>query len=271
MNRPVAIAGLLLVASALAAPALAQRDSPPGVNPSTYNPMAARLERDRVGDVESGLYTAGDGNISFTLEPYRDGRYLLRFPGSPENFVLTVDRGSLGARTLKYDTGATAIHVSVWGGMTLYTQDAPGGLPVTRQADVPPPQLLVVSAPELQAAMGDEASHMIYVQRVTLHFSADPSVIASDSETRGRAFDTLTNAARGIERFIANTAARLNFTRRVHDVKVTEGARPTVMISGQTLLVSFVPGEGHEGHASSLAIQQELGKLLPMPKDVATK
>ncbi len=47
---------------------------------------------------------------------------------------------------------------------------------------------------------------------------------------------------------------------------------PTVAISGQTLLVSFVPGEGHEGHASSLAIQQELGKLLAVSaRDIAVK
>jgi hypothetical protein len=33
-----------------------------------------------------------------------------------------------------------------------------------------------------------------------------------------------------------------------------------------------VPGEGHEGHASSLAIQQELGKLLATTtRDIATK
>jgi hypothetical protein len=53
---------------------------------------------------------------------------------------------------------------------------------------------------------------------------------------------------------------------------VAEGGKPTVAISGQTLLVSFVPGEGHEGHSSSLAIEQELGKLLAVSaRDIATK
>jgi hypothetical protein len=33
-----------------------------------------------------------------------------------------------------------------------------------------------------------------------------------------------------------------------------------------------VPGEGHEGHASSLAIQQELTRLFSVqPKDMALK
>ncbi len=232
--------------------------------------MAARLSAERVSEVEGGVYSAGDSG-DFTLKPY-NGRYLLRFENSSESFVLSMEHSSLGAKILKYDTGTVAIRVSVWGGMTLYTQDAPQGMPATRTGDAPPPADAEVSEPELQTAMGDETSHMGYVQKVTLKFAADPAVMTADPETRGRAFDALTNAALGIERFLANTAARLALTRRVNTVKVTEGARPTVMIAGQTLLVSFVPGEGHEGHASSLAITQELGKLLAVtPKDMAAK
>jgi hypothetical protein len=256
---------LLLASASLA---LAQPDGGPGTPPG----MASRLAAERVGAVQPGLYSAGDSG-SFTLEPYGAARYLLRFSGGPENFVLTMDRGSLGAKLLKYDTGATALRVSVWGGLTLYTRDAPQGLPATYQGEAPPPGPLAVSAGELQTAFGDEARHLTYVQNIALKFSADPAVLAADAETRGRAFDALVNAAVGIERFLAaGPAARQVLAKRVNGVKVAEGGKPTVTISGQTLLVSFVPGEGHEGHASSLAIQQELSKLLAMSaKDVATK
>jgi len=184
-----------------------------------------------------------------------------------------MDRASLGAKVLKYDTGTTAVRVSVWGGVTLYTQDAPQGVPATFQSPTPPAPALAISAAELQTAVNDEASHLTYVQNIALKFSADPAVLASDPETRGRAFDALTNAAVGIERFLAaNPSARQVLTKRVNSVKVAEGGKPTVAIAGQTLLVSFVPGEGHEGHASSLAIQQELGKLLAgSTRDIAVK
>ena len=190
-----------------------------------------------------------------------------------ETFVLTMERGSLGAKVLKYDTGTTALRISVWGGLTLYTQDAPQGLPATFQNDAPAPTPLAISANELTTAFGDEASHLVYVQNIALKFSADAAVLAGDAETRGRAFDALTNAATGIERFIAaQPSARQVLARRINSVKVAEGGKPTIAISGQTLLVSFVPGEGHEGHASSLAIQMELSKLLAVtPRDVATK
>ena len=264
--KPVLVIALLVTA---ALPALAQPDAGPGTPPAMG--MTARLLSERMGAVEPGLYSAGDG--TFTLEPYSKDKYLLRLSGQPENFVLSVERGSLGTRFLKYDTGATALRVSVWGGLTLYTSDNPGGVPATRQGDAPPRPSMAVSSGELATAFNDEGHHLTYVQKITVKFSADPAVMQADPETRGRAFDALTNAAVGIERFLATLpVARPLFAKRVTAVKVAEGGKPTLTLSGQTLLVSFVPGEGHEGHASSLAIQQELGKLLAVTnKDVASK
>lgn len=264
--KTVVTLSVLLLASGL--PAWAQPDAGPGVPPG----MALRLQSQRTGPVQPGLYSAGDSG-SFTLEQYGEGKYLLRFAGHSENFVLTIERASLGAKLLKYDTGTTAIRVSVWGGVTLYTQDAPQGVPATFQNATLPAPTLAISAMELQTAVNDEASHLTYVQNIALKFSADPAVLAADPETRGRAFDALTNAAVGIERFLAaNPMARPALTKRINSVKVAEGGKPTVTLVGQSLLVSFVPGEGHEGHASSLAIQQELGKLLAVSaRDIATK
>jgi hypothetical protein len=248
--------------------AWAQVDPGPGVPPG----MASRLAAERMSTVQLGRYSAGENGV-FTLEPYETTKYLLRFVGHAENFVLTVERASLGAKLLKYDTGTTALRVSVWGGLTLYTQDAPQGVPATYQDAAPPSQALTVSSGELQIAINDEANHLAYVQNITLKFSADPAVLAADPETRGRAFDALTNAALGIERFLAATpGARQVLAKRVNSVKVAEGGKPTIALVGQSLLVSFVPGEGYEGHASSLAIQQELAKLLALtPRDIAIK
>jgi len=151
--------------------AWAQPDAGPGTPPG----MASRLAAERLGPVQPGLYSVGDSG-DFTLEPYGPAKYLLRFSGGSENFVLTMDRGSLGAKLLKYDTGATALRISVWGGMTLYTQDAPQGLPATYQGVAPQTGSLAISAGELQTAFGDEASHLVYVQNIALKFSADPAV-----------------------------------------------------------------------------------------------
>ncbi|MES2473044.1 MAG: DUF4908 domain-containing protein [Pseudomonadota bacterium] len=267
MKQFLAAIAVLLAGPALG-PAWAQPDAPPGVPPS----MASRLAADRLSAIQPGTYSSGEKD-SFTLHRYPGGKFLLRFSGVSESFVLTVDRGAMGTKLLRYDTGAMALRVSVWGGLTLYTLANPGGVPATRQSDAPPLPVLAVSVPEFRAALGDEAAHLAYVQKVTLKFSADPSVLESDPETRGRAFDALTNAALGIERFLAaSPTARQTLIKRINQVKLAEGGKPTISIVGQTLLVSFVPGEGHQGHASSLAIQQELGRLMAATaKDVAAK
>ena len=257
---------LVLTAPAIL-PAVAQPDSPPGTPPG----MASRLAAERPSAVQAGLYSAGE-KLTFTLEPYRD-RYLLRFAGSSESFVLSVERGSLGAKLMKYDTGTVALRISVWGGMTIYTRAAPQGIPATYQGAAQPQPQLAISAGELTTAFNDEASHLTYVQNIALKFSADPAVLAADAETRGCAFDALTNAATGIERFLAETpGARTILVKRINSVRVAEGGKPTIALVGQTLVVSFVPSEGHEGHASSLAIQQELGRLFAVSaKDIAVK
>ncbi len=226
--------------------------------------MAARLLAERVSGVAAGDYSAAD-DINFTILPYGD-KYLLRFDDGPENFVLYADRVALGGRELKYDTGALALKISVWGGVTLYTQDAPGGLPATRSGDATAPPRLAVTAASLATALADEESHVAYVQRLKLHFSADASILKNNDDVRANAFDTLVNSEMGIERVIATPAGRSAFARRFDSVRIVEGDKPTIAMSGRTLLVSFVPSAGAAGRASSRAIAFALGKMLSLAR-----
>ncbi len=132
MARPfLAVAAALVLALSAAPSAWAQ------------SPLASRLSNDRLGTIQPGRYQAGDDTV-FEIAPA--GRnYLLRFADSPEVFVLYVDHASLGGRVLKYDSGKTALQIAGWGGMTLYTDAKPGGLPALRTGDATPPQLPVVS------------------------------------------------------------------------------------------------------------------------------
>jgi hypothetical protein len=225
--------------------------------------MAARLSAERVGGVAAGDYSAAN-DVNFTILPYGD-KYLLRFDDSPENFVLYGDRVALGGRELKYDTGALALKVSVWGGVTLYTQQAPGGIPATRNGDPTIPTRVTVTAASLAAALTDEGSHIAYVQQLKLRFSADDSILKNNEDARANAFDALVNSAIGIERVVATPTGRSAFTRRFDTVRIVEGDKPTIAISGRTLLVSFVPSAGAAGRASSRAISLALGKMLSLP------
>jgi hypothetical protein len=249
--------GLVLLAPALlgASGAMAQEPS---------DPMAARLSAERVSDVAVGDYTAAD-DVNFTILPFGGDKYLLRFDDSPENFVLSSDRVALGGRELRYDTGVLALKISVWGGVTLYTQDAPG-VPATRTGDALAPPKFAVSSNNLAAALSDEENHIAYAQKLKLHFSADAAILKDSDDVRAYAFDALVNSALGIERLLAAPAGRAAFAKRFDQVRIVEGDKATIAISGRTLLVSFVPSAGANGRASSRAITLALGKILSVPE-----
>jgi Domain of unknown function (DUF4908) len=226
------------------------------------NDLSLRLEMDRVGGIEGGAYTAGD--IQFTLLPYGD-KYLLRYEGDPEVYVLYVDSGSLGGRVLKYDSGVTAIRVTGWGGMTIYTDTKPGGLPAARTGDSTPPAMPQASLTDMQKAAGDETQHVAYVRKLKLAFTADWNALAANDVQRALAFDTLQNTARGIDRFAAVAAARSAFAAKIETINVEPGNRPLIALHGRTLNVTYVANHGYAGRASSRAIARALGQLLAMP------
>jgi hypothetical protein len=235
-----------------------------GVPVGAQDSIAQRLSMDRLANLQPGNYLAGD-HVKFTLDAV-GGNFLLRFDGSPEVFVLYADHASLGGRVLKFDSGETAIQVAVWGGLTLYTDAQPGGLPAVRTGDSvsPAPQSLGLS--DIQNAAADEAQHLAYTRRLQLSFTADWSSL-NDGATRAYAFDTLENVARGLDRFAASPQGRDALARRVDTVAIAlSGGRPTLSLNGRTLVVTFNPWQGFLGRASSRAIAHSLPVVLGAPQ-----
>ncbi|HUO90797.1 MAG TPA: DUF4908 domain-containing protein [Rhizomicrobium sp.] len=225
--------------------------------------LGARLMMDRLGDIQTGAFTAGD-TVRFTLSHYAEN-YLMRFDGDPEIYVLYADHGSLGGRLLRYDSGGTALAVSGWGAMTIYTDAAPGGLPAERSGDATMPVLPQVSLAAVQEAADDEGQHLAYMRGIRLSFAADWAQLATDAGLRMMTFDALQNAARGIERFVASAKARAALAAKMDSVEIVTGGRPTIALHGRTLLVTFVPSRGFAGRASSHGIARALGQLLSVP------
>jgi len=107
--------------------------------------FTARLERQRrvARDPSNAVFIALSFGIgsqttvrrSIATASWEEGMALFR---STVALVLAfgVTSATSALAQKKYDTGATALRVSVWGGLTLYTQDAPQGLPATYQGTV---------------------------------------------------------------------------------------------------------------------------------------
>ena len=248
MVRPFLAVAAALTLACTAAPAARAQSA-----------LAAKLATDRLATIEPGTYQAGD-SVEFTLDS--DGtHYLLRFAGDPEVFVLYADHASLGGRVLKYDSGETALQVTGWGGITLYTDKKPGGLPAVRTGDSVPPSLPAVSLEEMKNASADEAQHLAYLHRLNLSFSTDWETLADNAAVRALCFDTLENTARGIDRFSALSDGRRALVTHVVAVLVATSGKPTLQLNGKSLTVTFDPNTGYAGRASSRAIARALGRL----------
>jgi hypothetical protein len=217
------------------------------------------LSRERLGVIDPGSYVAGD-SVGFAIQSLGPN-FLLRFQNAPEVFVLYADRASMGGRILKYDDGETAIQVTVWGGITLYTDAKPGGLPAVRTGDAPPFTLANVSLNDIQNAASDEAQRLAYVRKLRLTIAMDWNAIAGDSGLRAVYYDAMQNAVHGIDRFASSTPGRDAMSKRVDTVSIAAAAHPTVNMAGRTLQVTFNPGAGYVGRASSRAIAHGLMKL----------
>jgi hypothetical protein len=225
--------------------------------------LGARMLQERIGDVRPGTYSAGD-QLKFTLNHYLD-HYLLRFIGDTEIYVLNIDHGSLGGRVLKYDSGATALLVSGWSAITLYTDAQPSGLPAERTGDAIMPVVVPISLADMERAAGDEANHLAYARSVHLTFLADWPALAGNPAMRAFAFDALQNVARGIDRFAKSAAARTALVARIGSVQLMAGSRPLVTLKGRILNITFNPAQGFSGRASSRAVANALGELLSVP------
>jgi hypothetical protein len=227
--------------------------------------QAAMFDRQqtRFSDIASGTYQAGDRR--FSLDRYQNA-FLMRFAGQPEIFVLYANFGSMGGRVLQYDSGAIALQVAGWGGMTVYTDDHPEGLPTSRVGDSSTPVLPVISMQQMQSAADDETAHLSYVRGLKISFFADQNTV-SDNNVRALAFDSMENAARGIDRFTANPAARNAFGQRISAVRLQISDKPYIKIADRVLIVTFNPRTGYFGRASSRAISFALGKMFGIPSN----
>lgn len=223
------------------------------------NEMSERLNREHVGDIATGSYSAG--RTAFTLDPYGD-KYLMRIAGDPEIYVLYTDHAPLGGRALKYDSGTIVIRVAGWGGLTFYADPASGGVPAERTGDSLPPSLVQISLSDMQNAAEDEAEHLAYSRRIHLNFTADWNALAGDSRLRALCFDAMENAARGIDRFLNSQKGHDAFAKRIDQVRMALGTKPLMFISGKTLNITFNAQTGYAGRASSRGILRALGQLL---------
>jgi hypothetical protein len=202
-----------------------------------------------------GTYTAGD-KVEFVLD-HRGGWVMLRFSGSDEVFYLSSEAAPLGARVLKYDTGAPALRVAGWGGVTLYTAEDRTGIPaeysdVIRNVDPPP-----VAGQDVKRFAAGLAREVDARTDFAVGFAADWEDLSRSEALRTLACDAMRNATYALER-AATGAARNAISEDLHVVHIVEGQSASTVVRRGVLTLTIAPKRDLSARPSSLAISRIL-------------
>ena len=202
-----------------------------------------------------GLYTANDQLLLYIDHAF--GQVRLKFADGDEVFYLTNEPGALGGRILKYDTGELALQVAGWGGVTLYTSELKGGVPL-ELADVTDdltPEPLSAEALKKLALMcaQDLAAH----HDLTIEFAADWDALSHSESARALAADAMRNAATAFGH-VAKGPRRSAIAENLHLVRVISAAKSSASVRKGTLVIEFSPQDGAGARPSSLMIAQAL-------------
>jgi hypothetical protein len=202
-----------------------------------------------------GTYIAND-KLAFVVD-HSANQVRLRFLDNDEVFYLSSEPAPLGGRVLKYDTGDTALQVTGWGGLTLYTMQARSGLPAEFNDAIQSVEPAPVSAKEVKAFAAKLAQDLSASQDFAVGFAADWDNLARLDEVRALGCDAMRNVTYALKD-LANAGRRALIADRVHIIRVIQGARPGVTMQKGILTITIAPQMGPSARPSSLAIARAL-------------
>jgi Domain of unknown function (DUF4908) len=200
-----------------------------------------------------------DDELRFMMD-VKDDQIRLRFINSDEIFYLTSEPAPLGGRVLKYDTGEVALQIAGWGGLTLYTDNDPGGVPAERADDdldqfEPRP----VAARDVRAFALKLAQDLAVAHDFGIGFVADWDELSQGDGVRALAVDAMRNASYALQRLAAGPE-RDAIADRFHMVRVTAAPESDVRMQDGALVISYMPEGGPSARPSSRAIGRVLAQ-----------
>jgi hypothetical protein len=229
----VAAALLGAAAPAVAAAPMLQNILPFGDNRGAPTPPVAR-------------YIGVEGQ-SFVFDRAAAPQPLLKFDDNPEVWALEPFPAPRGDMVYRTDTGETVLRVTRLGGLTLFTNEEPEGLPVAMLGEAD--DLMLPPIIPQGALLQRMIQSTVRVQRAIQHlvtFSA-PSVTRQSeplfADAAGVAADALVRLSRRPEAH--------EFLARLDKVIFLPGAKADVSIMGPVMQIIIAPGRGFAGRPSS--------------------
>jgi len=203
---------------------------------------------------EDGRYLAGE-NLEFWIDN-RGEDVRLRFAASEEVFYLQSEPSSLGGRVLKYDTGEVALAVTGWGGVTLYTDTVPNGIPAELMGEAPNLDPKPVTARETQIIAATLSQRLENEQDLEVGFAANWDRVSRGNRARTLAVDSMRNASYALAELSATPESKSASAARIRVIRVVAAEAPSVSVENDTVTVSFdADGEEWERPSSRAILE----------------
>jgi hypothetical protein len=235
-GRAILTTALCVVALSVAAPAAAQ----PG---SLRDGLFGHREGRRMAAPPVARYVLDDGTV-FVLDRTVP-RPLLKFEGSPEIWSLQPQPAPRGDVIYKNDLGEPVLRATKLGGITLFTDDRPGGSAAALDGPGAPIRLPVMGPQAVLERLAQASARASRASHRLITFSADASPTSS-----ALIADAATVVCEAVSRMTRNADGRA-LLARVKRVRLAEGRKAGVQLAKGSLQITVAPAQGLAGRPSS--------------------
>jgi hypothetical protein len=205
-------------------------------SPSAALPTVARYE--------------GDNGAAFILDRTRGARALLQFDGDPEIWALTATPGPHGDVIYRNDLGQPMLRSTPLGGVTLFTQGRPSGMPAAFIGEGATPRPPPVLGPD--ALFQLEVHAALRATRAAQHsvgFDTTDDFVTPTSEVVFAEAFVIT--AQAFVRVAQTTKPGQSAISRITLVRFVMGPEPDAAVKGATMRITVAPELGVAGRPSS--------------------
>ena len=192
-------------------------------------------------------YLAGQGASFIFDRSVVAPEALLKFDDSPEVWVLQPSPAPRGDTIWRNDVGDPVLRVTRLGGVTLFTQREPEGMPAALIGDAEDLQTPPVIPISVMLQRSTQASYR--TSRVALH-AVTFDLINVTPTTSPLFLDAITITSDALVRLGRRKEARL-FLTKLEKVQFLPGAKPDVGFNGAVLTITVAPSKGYAGRPSS--------------------
>jgi hypothetical protein len=188
-------------------------------------------------------YISEDGD-GFVLDRSQ-GRVLLKFDNSPEVWALQAHPAPRGDIIYKNDLGEPVLRATRLGGVTLFTEQRPGGSAAALAGGGSPLRLQPLGPQALLERLAQASARASHAAKHLIPFDADATPASS-----ALIADAAVVASEAVVRMTRRTDSRL-LLGRFKQVKLTEGRRAGVQLAKGALQITVAPSLGMAGRPSS--------------------